>query len=371
MFLALVVVAVWFAQRDRAESALDAGPHGAAAAADEPEAEPVWDEEPEPLRPRGLPSTIFEAADQGDVDALASLLDERPERVGLRDESGWTPLHHAAYRDRTEAVKVLLARGADANAVAEGECVPLHMAAAEASRATVEALAEGGADLDIPDDTGVTALHYAALPGRLDVVRSLLERGAAVNMKDAKQETALDVARRLSDGQVAAAIEAAGGRSGQHVQMKDVLAALPDGPAKRQVPRAWHLDVESPELQGAVSRARETLPKFLMHLADHPDARAAVKFALRGTGIVEYVWGEIVEVGSPLDVVVTTPPVAVEEPEGTVQVGYDEVVDWQLKLDEDRTAGGYSQRATFEAIRAEYGFLPPDIEAELAALVDL
>lgn len=352
MFAALVAFAVWFSQRDT-----DAPGPG--------------DDAPPPEATDVPPSNVFEAADLGDLDALTAMLDQQPERIDLRDESGWTPLHHAAYRDRADLVRFLITRGADPNASAEGECVPLHMAAAESGVDTVLALADGGADLNVPDDTGVTALHYATLPGRLDVVKALLDRGAAVNMKDAKQETPLDLARRLSDPAIAQLFEAAGGKSGMHVQMKDVLDALPDGPAKRLVPRAWHLDVESPELQGAVTRARSTLPRFLMHLADHPDARAAVKFAVRGEGIVEYVWGEIVEVGSPLLVVVTTPPVAVSLPEDRVTVGYDEVVDWQLKLDDDRTAGGYSQRATFEAIRAEYGFLPPDIEDELAHLVDL
>lgn len=350
--MALVAFAVWFNRRS---------PDDAAPVAERRAPEPI----------RALPTTVFEAADAGDLDMLASMLDERPERIGLRDESGWTPLHHAAYRDHLAALRLLLARGADANAVAEGECVPLHMAAAESSPEVVLALIDAGADPNLPDDTGVTSLHYAALPGRLAVVRALLDRGAAVNMKDAKQETPLDLARRLADPELATLLEAAGGKSGMHVQMRDVLAMLPEGPARKQVPRAWHLDVESPELQAAVARARETLPRFLVHLTDHPDARAAVKFAMRGAGIVEYVWGEITQIGSPLLVVVTTPPVAVEMPEGPLEVAYDQVVDWQLKLDDDRTAGGYSQRATFEAIRAEYGFLPDDIEAELRQLVDL
>ncbi|MEZ4317480.1 MAG: ankyrin repeat domain-containing protein [Myxococcota bacterium] len=356
MFAALVAFAVWFSQRDHAP------------------VPPQHDDDADDLEltpEREPPTTVFEAADVGDVDALRAMLDERPERIGLRDESGWTPLHHACYRDHVEVVVLLLERGADANAVAVGECVPIHMAATEGSAATIDALAAGGADLNIPDDTGVTALHYAALPGRLDVVEALIRHGAAVNMKDAKQETALDVAQRLDDVEVAQAIEKAGGKNGTEVHMKDVLAALPDGPARTQVPRAWHLDMESAELQGAVARAKETLPRFLAHLAENEGARSAVKFGVRGEGIVEYVWGEVVELGAPLKVTVTTPPVAVPSPPDPCEVAHDEIVDWQLKLDEDRTAGGYSQRATYEAIRAEYGFLPADIEEELAHLVDL
>ncbi|MCB9677257.1 MAG: ankyrin repeat domain-containing protein [Alphaproteobacteria bacterium] len=355
MFVALLAFALWFSQRDSAKPA--------ASRDDDDDLELTPEREP--------PSTVFEAADVGDVDALRAMLDERPERIGLRDESGWTPLHHACYRDHVAVIRLLLERGADANAVAVGECVPIHMAATEGGAEAVHVLADGGADLNIPDDTGVTALHYAALPGRLDVVEALIAHGVAVNMKDAKQETALDVARRLDDTEVAQAIEKAGGKSGAEVKMKDVLAALPDGPAKQQVPRAWHLELESEEMQAAMAKAREHLPRFLEHLAGNGEARAAVKFGVRGEGIVEYVWGEVLTAGSPLTVTVTTPPVAVPAPPDPCEVAHEDVVDWQLKLDEDRTAGGYSQRATFEAIRAEYGFLPADIEEDLSHLVDL
>ncbi len=391
VFLALVVFAIWFSQRDSDQAASE-GTGATASAA--------------PPRAATPPRTVLEAADVGDLDALRSMLDERPERIGLRDESGWTPLHHACYRDHTDVIALLVDRGADPNAVAIGECVPIHMAATEGTAEAVEVLARGGADLNIPDDTGITALHYAALPGRLDVVQALIQHGAAVNMKDAKQETALDIARRLEDTEVADAIRAAGGRPGAEVRMKDVLAELPDGPAKQQVPRAWHLDMESAEMQDAVSKAKENLPKFLERLqnpaqaapessdaaeaeatedTETPDAdgtaevpmeaiaRAAVKFGVRGEGIVEFVWGEVLDASREgiLSVTVTTPPVAVPTPDDPCDVPHDQIVDWQLKLDEDRTAGGYSQRATFEAIRAEYGFLPPDIEDELTHLVDL
>lgn len=383
MFLALVVFAVWFSQRDAQES-----PKSTPAKSTPPPAPP------EP------PKSVLEAADMGELEALRGMLDERPERIGLRDESGWTALHHACYRDHTAVIALLVDRGADTNAVAIGECVPIHMAATEGTAEAIEILARGGADLNIPDDTGITALHYAALPGRLDVVQALIQHGAAVNMKDAKQETALDIARRLDDTEVADAIRAAGGRPGVEVRMKDVLAELPEGPAKQQVPRAWHLDMESSEMQDAVAKAKDHLPKFLEHLqqandaaqsaaedaessdaaeADgedlpmHAIARAAVKFGVRGDGIVEFVWGEVVlaPTDTHVTVTVTTPPVAVPPPSDPYEVAHDEIVDWQLKLDEDRTAGGYSQRATFEAIRAEYGFLPADIEDELAHLVDL
>lgn len=354
VFIGLVAVAVWFAQRDPTPSA--------------PAREPSPAPAPEPV---AKPKTIFQAADTGDVEALTTLLDVQSERVHQLDESGWTPLHHAAYRDHPEAMALLLARGADVNAVAVGECVPIHMAATEASPEAIDLLAAAGADLNYPDDTGITALHYATLPGRHEVVKALVRNKAALNMKDAKQETALDLARRLESTELAAFLEQEGGKSGSEIRMRDVLPLLPDGPAKTLVPRAWHLEMESEEMTAAITKAKDTLPKFLSHLAEQPDARAAVKFAVRGEGIIEYVWGEVLEAGSPLMVEVTTPPVAVPAPEHPTPVEHDAVVDWQLKLDEDRTAGGYSQRATFEAIREEYGFLPPSTETELSQLVDL
>lgn len=359
VFFALVAIAVWFAMRDPAPATPAASP-----AASAPAATPA----PAPPRPR----TIFDLAAEGDTDGVRALIDENPERLHLCDESGWTALHHAAYNDHAALIGYLLEAGADANAVGEGECAPIHVVATDGSPASLAKLIEGGADVSIPDDTGATALHFAALNKRVDMARALIGHGAPVNMKDAQADTPLDIASRFNDEALTGALAESGGKPGAEVTMADVLATLPEqAAARRIVPRTWHLDAEDPRFLASIDQAKASVPKLVAHLEANEDAHAAVKFAVRGKGVVEYVWGEVEETGPPLKVVLQAPPTAVDLDSDVVEVPHDEVVDWQLKLDEERTAGGYGQRATFEAIRTEYGFLPADIEAELSHLVDL
>ena len=77
-------------------------------------------------------------------------------------------------------MRVLLGRGADANAVerADGE-TPLHAAAAHGHRAAAVALLDAGARVDAPSLAALwTPLHKAARNGELDVAKLLLRRGA-------------------------------------------------------------------------------------------------------------------------------------------------------------------------------------------------
>lgn len=371
VFLVLVGIAVWFAMSDPApiQPGRPAGPGVPRPATD---GVPLSERPTEELPPAPRQRTLFDLADAGDLEAVLKLVEENPERLNLRDESGWTVLHHAAYGNHPDLITRLLEQGADVNAAAEGECAPIHMVASDGSPEALKRLLDGGADISLPDDTGSTALHFATLKGRADMIAALLEHGAPVNMKDAEQETALDLARRQKREDAMAALTAAGGLAGDTVSMKDVLAKLPEtAAARRIVPRTWHLAIDDPRYEASVEAAKASLPSFLERLRNADEPRAAVKFAVRGPGVVEYVWGEVIEAGEPLRIAFLAPPAEVELDSETAEVPLAEVVDWQLELDDVRTAGGYGQRATFEAIREEYGFLPPDIEEELRQLVDL
>lgn len=351
VFLALVALAIFFGQRDPGPSEDSTASMAAV---------------PTPQR------SLFALVDAGELEALKPVILDKPERVGLRDGSGWTPLHHAAYRDHPEIISFLIDHGADPNAVAEGECAPIHMVATDGSPDAAKRLTTAGADPSLPDDSGATPLHYAVLPGRTEMVSFLLEAGAQPNMKNAQQQTPLDVAQRMGHEEIVTLLEDKGGRPGAEVRMADVLAALPVGAAARSmVPTSWRLDVTHPLMETAMGKARDAFPALLTHLETTPDARAAVKFAVRGEGVIEHVWGEVRKVADPFEVELQSAPVAVAIDDTVLTVAHEDVIDWQVVLDEDRTAGGYGQRATYEAIRAEYGFLPPSTEEELSHLVDL
>ena len=86
----------------------------------------------------------------------------------------------AARTGSLGAVRALLARGADPNAVEQRNQTALMWAAAEGHAAVVHALLEVGADLDAKLKSGFTPLFFAVREGHVYVVHTLLEAGADV-----------------------------------------------------------------------------------------------------------------------------------------------------------------------------------------------
>jgi ankyrin repeat protein len=156
----------------------------------------------------GAKPDIFEACALGSADRVRELLDAQPDLTKTYAPDGFTPLGLAAYFGHLDAVKLLVARGADVNAPSNNaqKVPPLVSAAAGKHEQVVRLLLESGANPNAFEKGGETALHAAAFGGHEGIVRLLLERGA-------------DRRAKMDDGMTAEALARAKG----HAALAEIL----------------------------------------------------------------------------------------------------------------------------------------------------
>ncbi len=111
--------------------------------------------------------SLQDAAALGEVAALQQALDNGADKNARDDALGW-----AVANNRTECVRLLLARGADPDSRA------LPWAAHYGNIECVRLLLDKGADINARSSDGWTALISAAAEGHATCVQLLLERGA-------------------------------------------------------------------------------------------------------------------------------------------------------------------------------------------------
>ena len=103
-----------------------------------------------------------------------------------------TALCVAVERGNTEAVRLLIARGADVNDGGDQDMyLPLCVAARTGPLQMVKALLESGADVHLPMAHNYTPLHCAAGAGHVEIMKLLLEKGVNLNARTSQRQTAL------------------------------------------------------------------------------------------------------------------------------------------------------------------------------------
>ena len=126
---------------------------------------------------------LFDAARNGDVGALATLLDQLPEKLHVRTRPyEHTLLHTAAHNGHLAAVELLLRRGLDANVREKGDnTYPMHWAAAAGHLDVVRRLADAGGDVvGHGDDHELEVIGWATCWDDVhrDIAEFLVQRGA-------------------------------------------------------------------------------------------------------------------------------------------------------------------------------------------------
>lgn len=163
---------------------------------------------------QGIPSDrFFAASGEGNVGRMRDVLAAHGALLNAHSRDGWTALQLAAYYGHADAVRHLLARGADVHVRSQNAMANTALHGAIAGRRTeiVPLLLEAGADLEAPDAGGNTSLHLAAHEGLPEIIRLLVERGTSINARRSDGKTPLGVALAEAQAEAADALRQAGG----------------------------------------------------------------------------------------------------------------------------------------------------------------
>lgn len=170
-------------------------------------------------------SPVLHAAYVGNDEAIRMLLSVRPrldfheaaatgQTAQLGDMAaedhrqsadGWTPLHLASFFGHVDSVETLLGRGADVHARSTNGLAnhPLHAAAAGGHTEVCKLLIAHGADPNSTQAGGFTPLHAAADNGNRELVQLLLSAGARTDATTDAGETAAELAAKAGHADLA------------------------------------------------------------------------------------------------------------------------------------------------------------------------
>jgi ankyrin repeat protein len=114
---------------------------------------------------------VFNACSSGNIQRLSFLLDKfGDDIVDLKNNTAFTPLHHACFTGQLGICRMLLDHGAEVEATAKLNMTAIHVAATAGHTKIVELLLEYGADPFHHDMLGNTALDKAKMGNFDDIV---------------------------------------------------------------------------------------------------------------------------------------------------------------------------------------------------------
>ena len=159
------------------------------------------------LAARGTALDLFEAAAVGDDGRIEEILRKDESAVSSVSGDGWTALHLASAFGTAAAVKVLLARGArvDARSTNAQRNQPLHaVLALSRNPETIQLLLANGADADALQVGGYTPIFSAAAANRRDLAEFLVKHGAHPHRRNDQGKSPADYARERGHTDLAA-----------------------------------------------------------------------------------------------------------------------------------------------------------------------
>jgi len=137
------------------------------------------------------------AALSGDTATLKRIIDAHEVDLNVVDSFGHTALMIAAWKDRSEAVKLLLETGVALNCRNHDGQTAMDKAAYWGFTDILQLLVDAGSTIDIRNNNGETPLHRAAMWGHVDAVKLLLNAKANGNeFKNQRRYTPLHFAAK-------------------------------------------------------------------------------------------------------------------------------------------------------------------------------
>ena len=145
----------------------------------------------------GAPIDVFEASALGLVDRITALLAEDRTSASAYAQDGFYPLGLAAFFGHLDAVRTLIAAGADVRATARNpfKVQPIHAAAASRNLDIIRAVLAAGADPNVPQQQGFLPLHEAASNGNREMAELLVGCGANPRLANDAGKSSIDLAR--------------------------------------------------------------------------------------------------------------------------------------------------------------------------------
>ncbi|MCJ1236522.1 Ankyrin-2 [Varicellaria rhodocarpa] len=136
---------------------------------------------------------IHEAAREGRLIAVESLLNANPRLATLRDDDERLPIHWALSFNHPSIVEMLVSRKDFDPDVQDGSgWTPLMIAASlPEGDELVDLLLKKEADVNVKNYQGQTALHFSTSKTNIDVARKLIAHGASARVKDKRGQLAL------------------------------------------------------------------------------------------------------------------------------------------------------------------------------------
>ena len=170
-----------------------------------------------------LDRALFDACQKGQLEAVKDLLAKGAD-VNVKGDHGITALIKAISLGHLEVAKELLAHGVDVDATNSNDETALLHASQRGHLEVVKALLAAGADANAKGNIGGTALMQASHCGHLDVVTALLAAGANVDAKNIDGTSALFMATAKGRLEVVKALLAQGADA--NTTMNDSFNAL-------------------------------------------------------------------------------------------------------------------------------------------------